>query len=286
MKVALAKLDLALQTRAAINEEIVKDYAALLADGTALPPVNVYADADGRLYLTDGYHRVAAARRNGAAEVDAVVVNATRADALRAALKANAAHGFMRTNADKRHALEMAWENRAELFPAGLKECHYATTLAELCGVTRPTATAFLNSGFCKIFTKPDSDDSGAEAAEKPDAASVRALLREGKDRFGTPIPEHLVPAFHLDELQQLMRQVRALGGELATCLDGGKIAFAAVPQQALNNLRNAASELKLARAFCVCRMCQGEGCHACSGRGFQTVVQYKAQPSEYRVAG
>ena len=37
----------------------------------------------------------------------------------------------------------------------------------------------------------------------------MRALLREGKDRFGTPIPEPLVPAFHLDELQQLMRPVR-----------------------------------------------------------------------------
>ncbi|MCQ2391570.1 MAG: hypothetical protein MJ240_09115, partial [Kiritimatiellae bacterium] len=92
----------------------------------------------------------AAARRNGATEVDAVVVNASRADALRAALKANAVHGLRRTNADKRHAMEMVWESRAALFPADLKECHYATTLGELCGVTRPTATAFLNSGFCK----------------------------------------------------------------------------------------------------------------------------------------
>ena len=90
----------------------------------------------------------------------------------------------------------------------------------------------------------------------------MRALLSEGKERFGTPIPEPLVSAFHLDELQQLMRQMRALGGELATCLDDGKI------------------------AFCVCRMCQGEGCHACSGRGFQTVVQYKALPGEYRAEG
>lgn len=281
MKIALSNLDLALQTRAAIDEDVVQDYAALLKDGTPLPPVSVYEDA-GRLYLVDGYHRVAAARLNHAAQIDAVVIQRPYADALKAALKANVTHGLRRTNADKRHALEMAWENRKTLFPADLKECHYAATLAELCGVTWRTATNFLKE-FMENFHKLDSEESSADASAKDNAASVHALLREGKDRFGTPIPARLVPAFHQEELQQLMRQVRALGGELATCLDGGKIAFAAVPQQALINLKNAASELKLARAFCVCRMCQGEGCYACSNLGFQTVVQYKALPGEYR---
>ena len=150
-------------------------------------------------------------------------------------------------------------------------------------GVSNESCGLCLDSEFCKNFTKLDSDDSTADASAKDNAASVHALLREGKDRFGTLIPARLVPAFHQEELQQLMRQVRALGGELADCLEDGKPAFAAVPQQALINLRNAASELKLARAHCVCRMCQGEGCYACSNLGFQTVVQYKALPGEYR---
>ena len=115
MKIKINSLDLSFQTRFGLNDETVSEYASLMLDGKTFPPVEVY-DISGVLSLVDGYHRIAAITRNGGDEIEANVIPGTRADALRAAVKANCEHGQRRSNADKRRALEVAWENRAVLF--------------------------------------------------------------------------------------------------------------------------------------------------------------------------
>ena len=37
------------------------------------------------------------------------------------------------------------------------------------------------------------------------------------------------------------------------------------------------------AEPHCVCRMCQGQGCKACHGRGWQTEEEYKRNPKEFK---
>lgn len=107
-----------IQPRAATSEETVARYAeqmTLNAEGQVVTPtgelwpfVVVFQDGQGRLWLADGAHRVEAARRVGATQIQARIKPGGQLDALRYALTANGRHGLPLTNADKRRIVELA----------------------------------------------------------------------------------------------------------------------------------------------------------------------------------
>ncbi len=113
------KLYPALQAREGLDEERVTEYAALLAQGVQLPPIEVVrTEADGSL-LVDGFHRYEAAKRIGADSVKALVYFGEWEDAVLRAAKANASHGLPRSNAAKRAAVRMileldGWHKRSD----------------------------------------------------------------------------------------------------------------------------------------------------------------------------
>ena len=121
-----------LQVRVAMDTDTVADYVAVERDGGELPPVTVYSNQCGEYWLADGFHRVEARRQRGERTIKAEVLVGGNTDALKAALGANRNHGLRRTNADKRRAILMAWENRNVL---GLGARPSATLIADLCGV-------------------------------------------------------------------------------------------------------------------------------------------------------
>src|SRR5688500_13986666 len=86
------RTDAGTQVRAAINEDVVAEYADLMAGGVAFPPVVIFHDGSAA-YLADGFHRVLAARRIGAASIVADVRAGTTTDALWYALGANNTNG-------------------------------------------------------------------------------------------------------------------------------------------------------------------------------------------------
>lgn len=93
------------QSRAAINEATVDEYAEALADPeTVFPPVVVYYDGRDH-WLADGFHRVAAWERVGRVEVPAEVRQGDRRRAILHSVAANSTHGLRRTNDDKRRAV-------------------------------------------------------------------------------------------------------------------------------------------------------------------------------------
>lgn len=145
-KIAIADLEReTLQTRVALSADTVDDYAEAMKGKAKFPPVTVFADAErDTLWLADGFHRVAAAEADGYKVVKAEVIPGTFADALKHALGANANHGLRRSNADKQKALEMAWENRRELWPRKDKADPSAAVLAEACGISLGTVNRFL----------------------------------------------------------------------------------------------------------------------------------------------
>ena len=145
-KIAIVDLERTkLQTRLLLSAETVEDYADAMRGKAKFPPVTVFADAErDTLWLADGFHRVAAAEATGYKHVKADVRPGTFADALKFALGANANHGLRRSNADKRHTLEMAWENRRELWPREDKADPSAAVLSEACGVSLRTVQEFL----------------------------------------------------------------------------------------------------------------------------------------------
>lgn len=104
--VALAsiRIDGGTQSRSAIYENIVNDYANAIGEGAAFPPIVVFFDGE-RYWLADGFHRHAAYGQLGLAEIDAYIRQGTRRDAILYSVGANEAHGLRRSNEDKRRAV-------------------------------------------------------------------------------------------------------------------------------------------------------------------------------------
>lgn len=77
-----------------VDDDVVKRYAALMKEieqtkGEKFPPVDIITDGRNNFFLVDGYHRVAAARKNGKKYIEAFVVNGTRRDAIFLSFSAN-----------------------------------------------------------------------------------------------------------------------------------------------------------------------------------------------------
>jgi transposase-like protein len=114
-EIALSEIDLkhAIQTRRSVNKEKVSEYCERMKAGDQFPPLNLY-DVDNVLVTADGIHRRMSAEDAGKTTISCIVTKGTRADALRAALEANTAHGLPRSNKDKRHAVALALTEYSE----------------------------------------------------------------------------------------------------------------------------------------------------------------------------
>ena len=92
------------QSRAAIHQTTVDEYAEDYKNGANFPPITVFYDGE-IFWLADGFHREKAALKAGLTEIAAIVKQGTRRDAVLYSVGANAKHGLRRTNADKRRAV-------------------------------------------------------------------------------------------------------------------------------------------------------------------------------------
>ncbi|MEI6789328.1 MAG: hypothetical protein WCL49_12695 [bacterium] len=101
------RTDGGVQSRERISDEYVVELAELIKAGKKLPPVDVYSDGTD-IWAADGFHRILAHIKADKRTVRCNVHKGTKADAMWASCAANQEHGLRRTNADKRHAVEMA----------------------------------------------------------------------------------------------------------------------------------------------------------------------------------
>jgi hypothetical protein len=62
------RIDGGTQPRQEINYEVVKDYAELMREGVAFPPVTVFFDGVD-YWLADGFHRYHATKSNATATI-------------------------------------------------------------------------------------------------------------------------------------------------------------------------------------------------------------------------
>ena len=322
MQVKIAQLDKhGLQTRCALDERTVAEYAEAMADGAEFPPVVVFSEG-GRskhFYLADGFHRVEAALRNGQDKLWCDMRTGGFIDALRFALSCNAMHGKRVTNEDKQNALRMAWENRAQLFGADPS----AALLAKTCGVAVRTAQSYIAENLPAPAPMPTRPTRGKRqpmqiaevepptrqvvgtdgkvrampvrpAAPAAPAVPVRPSqpmpTRPNKrrhvvpvDRYGTEIPVAINYAFNGGVLADICSLISKARVALRHGIEDKLPQFAAVRQDALVQLDNAYRFVSAAEAHCVCRMCQGTGCKACHGRGWQTEEEYGRNPKEFK---
>ena len=109
-------IDPGIQLRArGVDSATVQGYVEALSSGAEFPPVMAFSE-NGNLWLADGFHRIAASRFCGLAEIDAEIQKGTRQDAKIHAALANVEHGKPMSQAQKREAgqrlLELTdWSN-------------------------------------------------------------------------------------------------------------------------------------------------------------------------------
>lgn len=318
MRIKIDDLDMSLQTRCGTDIDTIGNYAEAMSDGAQFPDVTVFTDGE-RYWLADGFHRVEAARRIGRTTVSADVRKGTEDDAVVFGGTANNKQGKRPTRADVQHFMEMVWERREAVFggtPTG-------GNMAEKCGVSRSTATSFVNARLAEMQIAPVAapvqigqvkrpvrptklvGSDGKEYPVRPTrpmrpvrpsapvAAPVPTPTRPRKssdiedwprDRYGVQIPQELLGAFAdetaRDRIEAALRTAERM---LREAYEGKDVSTAAVRQSDLMDLQNVVSAVKLAKPHCVCRMCQGNGCRACRMAGFQTKMQYEANPREFR---
>lgn len=127
----LLRLDGGTQPRAAMNLDVIEDYANHLTDGAKFPPVTAFYDGT-EYWLADGFHRFQAHRQNGALKIEADIKQGSRRDAVLHSVGANSSHGLRRTNADKRRAVMVLLEDAEGWAEWSNRE------IARRCGVGSP----------------------------------------------------------------------------------------------------------------------------------------------------
>lgn len=108
LAVADLQVDAAIQPRATLTAHVINEYATLYreaADHEPLPPLDVF-QVEGVYYLTDGFHRAAAAQQAQRETVLCRVYQGTRQDAIRQAALANLKRGLPYSEGDRGRVLE------------------------------------------------------------------------------------------------------------------------------------------------------------------------------------
>jgi uncharacterized ParB-like nuclease family protein len=164
------KTDGGTQARAALNEDVVAEYAEAIIAGANMPPVTVFHD--GKAYwLADGFHRFHAHRKARAIEIAADVIAGTKRDAILYSVGANSDHGLRRSNADKRAAVQTlladkewkTWSDRQ---------------IAEACGVSVPFVGAIRRP---EVAAK-QKENRASNTITKPSSTGVIGLHPTASD--------------------------------------------------------------------------------------------------------
>jgi hypothetical protein len=165
IKLAAICIDGGTQTRAALNEDAVDDYAEAMHNGAKFPPIVVFNDGSA-MWLADGFHRCHASKKAGLLDIIAEVHKGTRRNAVKFAIQANQTGSVRRTNADKRKCVEIALAEFPDLSDRAL---------AELCGIHQTTV-----GNVRKQVSKIDTSTFTPETPK----------TRKGKDGKEYPAPE------------------------------------------------------------------------------------------------
>jgi transposase-like protein len=275
-------LDERLQARAEINHEAVTEYAEAYRTGAKLPALDVYR-VSGKLYLVDGFHRIAAVRVTGQTFARIRVVgDGTIDDAVWHATAVNATHGLRRSNADKRRAVLLALRS-------GIGAEQSSAIIAEHVGVSRnlvaeirrevedvssdDTSTRTDRLGRQQPARKPRRDVAKSDTSPVS-AVETRIEYDEDAPQDIEPLP--FEPEYREPSAKPLPVHGRALvsgADEIRTArLRAMKHATEEAShawQRAERLLKDAESALRLAEPV-TCPHCIGLGCVRCEERGWR----------------
>jgi ParB-like chromosome segregation protein Spo0J len=192
MKLSEITLDPELQSRETLNQDTINDYSEKIREGVKFPALKVYR-VGSRYYLVDGWHRYFAYKKAGIVDVEVVVIEGTKRDALLASTGVNKDHGLPPNRADRRRAVlklldDMEWSTWSN------------REIADQTGVTHPTVMAIRES-----LGKPQPEVVKFERNGKEFQQTVKA--KDDEQRVPTqPVEE--------DKLHELAVEIQALAEE------------------------------------------------------------------------
>ena len=312
-----------MQMRAEMRQEIVEEYAALYEEGAKFPPVRVMRDRQGRNWLVDGFHRVAAAIRLGKVRIRAEVEYGEQTDALWSACAANSSHGLRLSNEDKRRAVEAALELHPE---------KSAEDIARHVGVSRrfvfkvkagnppamppETPPSLVNKlqpeppetppqvVTCSPVATPSRPSTEPPSLVNKLQPEPLPQVKTGVDGIVRRVPQR-VPEKQVDangrEIPPEALDSWNRRGEITSSLKTiGYVYNAARKAQAdqdalwqgvninalMIHLDAARAQLAALVPYAVCPYCQGIGCKFCAGTGMVSKWRWKQVPREIRGEG
>jgi hypothetical protein len=124
LPIDLLRIDAGTQSRVSINQDVVEDYAELIAQANGDWPFGtIEVFHDGNHYMVaDGFHRTLAAVKAKRSSVPCNVHKGTAKDALIFGMTANDKQGMRMTRADKRHCVEWLLDNDPKMTQAEVAE--------------------------------------------------------------------------------------------------------------------------------------------------------------------
>lgn len=278
--------DLDVQCREEINEDVVSDYSDKIKRGAKFPPISVFVDKKGKLWLADGWHRIKATRQAKKNEIVVQFYQGEKSDAVLFACGANQEHGLRRSNEDKRRAARRTLEICPD-WSDGL--------IAEHCGVSVPFVGEIRN----QVLNVKTSKEESTKKEKAKVVLPQRRIGRDGKsytmpapkakpvakdegfstDEEGQEIPEDMLPIWERrPEVSDLMLKISNVRTALRKSKDSGDALLAACHQDVLTWLDNTYIELKGCMPHAVCPVCGGADvkCKWCNRRaGFVSQIQW-----------
>lgn len=311
------------QSRAALNEDTIQDYAEKWEAGVKFPPVKVFRDNEKRHWLGDGFHRIEGAKRKKRSSIIADVVDGTKEDALLYSLGANQEHGLRRTNEDKQRAVRLLlghdqwvkWADNRIAEHIGVSHVFVATVRKQLETVTSsPAAKAKDEPREGKDGKKrkpkagkkkgksadPVGDKCEHEWDEDGDCKKCKMPKPAAEPSGGTTFnpAEWTAETEHTGAMKRVFETAAtwAEGRQhlvnlkkwinRVKGLPGGELVQKGF-QRINTDLDNLDTEIKFAQPFAPCCYCDGkkDDCKACKGMGWLTKTAHEAAPKEKRRA-
>jgi ParB-like chromosome segregation protein Spo0J len=274
-------LDPDCQPRAEIDQEVVNEYAAALDAGAEFPPVVVFDDGQVKR-LVCGWHRYAAHEAADRDEIEVVIQDGDKYDAIRHSLTTNTDHGLRRSNADKRRVVRMAladpiirvWSDREIARTLGVSNNFVSVMRREMF----PPESAPEAAPDAEEPTQdedPSFDDAGGEAEglspQEEDELGRREYLAQQEARQETPEPpDEAAQAVAVadDEFRPTMDRLKLLHQSISYLCNqpAGKAIDKSAMLKLLGEIRKHVQQAKPAK---VCPKCHGRGCTACDNLGW-----------------
>jgi protein gp37 len=188
-----------IQDRAVLNIETVTQYAEDMLAGIEFPPVVVYYDGE-KHWLSQGFHRCAAAEQAAIEMIAAEVRTGTRKDAIWDSAGSNVQHdrsGMRRTESDKERAAEIALSVYPELSNVKIAE-HVGVNERTVRRARQNLGIADLNGQTVQRFNQTNEQVDWARWTWNPvtgcEHNCIYCYARDIANRF---YPEKFVPTFH-----------------------------------------------------------------------------------------